>query len=129
MSDENYVFLTGRVANVPNLRTTSSGVAVCDINVANNRYFRSSKDGETHRKTVFIRCTIWDKRAEFVGEQIEVGDLVSVHGVLVDDSYTDKETGQEYNNRLKLDHCKVNLLAKKRPTDNPEEGIVPPDLE
>jgi len=129
MSDENFVFLTGRVTRDPELRHTPSGIAVLDLGVANNRYSKPDPDGKRVQKTTFTRCTTWDKSAEWIGEHVKTGDLVSVRGVLVDDNYEDKESGKTTSGRLKLDHCRITLLREKKVEEGPEGTPVnPPEV-
>ena len=124
MSDENYVFMTGRVTQDPIVRQTPSGLSVVDLGVANNRYSKPDANGKRDQKTTFFRATNWDKSAEWIGENVGVGDLVSVRGVLVDDNFKDKETQVETKGRLKLDHCRTTLLRKKKVEENPEATQV-----
>ena len=124
MSDENFTFITGRVTRDPTVRNTPSGLAVCDLGVANNRYSKPDDDGQRTQSTTFVRCTVWDKGAEWIGEHVGVGDFVSVKGVLVDDNFKDKETDKMSSGRLKLDHCRITLLRKKRVEENPESTPV-----
>lgn len=107
MNDVNQVTITGRLARKPELRTTPSGVAVTDIVVANHRWMKQG--GE---RTTFVRCALWQQQAEYASKKLDVGDQVYVHGQIVDDNYTPKGAETSTRGRLKLDNCRIQIIAK-----------------
>jgi single-strand DNA-binding protein len=111
MNDVNQVTITGRLARKPEVRTTPSGVAVADIVVANHRWMKAG--GE---KTAFVRCALWNKQAEYAGKKLDVGDQVLVNGQIVDDNYTPKGAEKSTAGRLKLDNCRIQIIAKSNGT-------------
>ena len=89
----NRVDLVGRLTRDPELRHTTSGRAVCQINLAINRTF-TSQNGE--READFINVVVWDKQAENVSKYVTKGRLVSVEGRLQSRSYDDKDGKKVY---------------------------------
>jgi len=89
----NRVDLVGRLTRDPELRHTSSGRAVCQINLAINRTF-TNQNGE--READFINVVVWDKQAENVSKYVAKGRLVSVEGRLQSRSYDDKDGKKVY---------------------------------
>lgn len=89
----NRVDLVGRLTRDPELRHTSSGRAVCQINLAINRTF-TNQSGE--READFINVVVWDKQAENVSKYVSKGRLVSVEGRLQSRSYDDKDGKKVY---------------------------------
>lgn len=89
----NRVDLVGRLTRDPELRHTTSGRAVCQINLAINRSF-TNQSGE--READFINVVVWDKQAENVGKYVSKGRLVSVEGRLQTRSYDDKDGKKVY---------------------------------
>ena len=89
----NRVDLVGRLTRDPELRHTTSGRAVCQINLAINRAF-TSQNGE--READFINVVVWDKQAENVSKYVTKGRLVSVEGRLQSRSYDDKDGKKVY---------------------------------
>ena len=89
----NRVDLVGRLTRDPELRHTSSGRAVCQINLAINRTF-TNQNGE--READFINVVVWDKQAENVCKYVSKGRLVSVEGRLQSRSYDDKDGKKVY---------------------------------
>ena len=89
----NRVDLVGRLTRDPELRHTSSGRAVCQLNLAINRTF-TNQNGE--READFINVVVWDKQAENVCKYVTKGRLVSVEGRLQSRSYDDKDGKKVY---------------------------------
>ena len=94
MPDLNKVFLAGRLTRDPELRYTSSNVALCKLGLAVSRHYRS-RDGEKREDTVFLNVTVWDKSAEFCGENLRKGRPVLVEGRLNMNEWEDRDTGQK----------------------------------
>lgn len=114
MSDVNVICLSGRLTRNPELRRTPSGVAVCDLGIASNRY---SKD--KRQFTTYTRITVWDKQAEWAGENLQTGDAIFVQGQLVDDNF--EKDGVQTSGRLKIDNARVNLMRKKTVQEDGDE--------
>jgi len=89
----NRVDLVGRLTRDPELRHTTSGRAVCQLNLAINRTF-TNQNGE--READFINVVVWDKQAENVSKYVTKGRLVSVEGRLQSRSYDDKDGKRVY---------------------------------
>lgn len=86
MPSMNKVFLIGRLVRDPELRYTSSGLAVTSFTIAVDRRFKDQQTGE--RKTDFFRCTAWRQKAEFVQQYVHKGRLVAVEGSIELNEYT-----------------------------------------
>ena len=88
----NRVFLIGRLSRDPELRHTTSGMAVCQINVAVGRRTGAGKDPETD----FINVVVWDKQAENVAKYLAKGRQVAVEGRIQTRSYDNNEGKKTY---------------------------------
>nr|DAU67012.1 MAG TPA: Single strand binding protein [Caudoviricetes sp.] len=86
----NNVTLVGRLTRDPELRYTTSNVAVATFNLAVNRNFKGA-NGE--READFINCMIWRKQAELFAEWCKKGNLVGITGRIQTRSY-DNQQGQ-----------------------------------
>ena len=84
----NKVCLVGRLTTKPELKYTSSGVAVTRFNIAVNRTFTNS-DGK--READFIPIQSWRKQAENICKYLDKGSLVSVEGRVETGYYTDQD--------------------------------------
>ena len=88
----NKVFLIGRLSRDPELRHTTSGMAVCQINVAIGRRVAPGKEAETD----FINVVVWDKQAENVSKYLAKGRQVAVEGRIQTRSYDNNEGKKTY---------------------------------
>lgn len=88
----NKVFLIGRLSRDPELRHTTSGMAVCQINVAISRRTGAGKEPETD----FINVVVWDKQAENVARYLAKGRQVAVEGRIQTRNYDNNEGKKVY---------------------------------
>ena len=88
----NRVFLIGRLSRDPELRHTTSGMAVCQINVAVGRRTGAGREPETD----FINVVVWDKQAENVSKYLAKGRQVAVEGRIQTRSYDNNEGKKTY---------------------------------
>jgi len=89
MSDINRVIVTGRMGGDLELRYTSKGTAVGEVNVAVTSGF-----GE-NEKTNWIGCTFWGKSAEAASQYLGKGRKLVIEGRLEQDEWEDRETGKK----------------------------------
>lgn len=94
MPDLNKVLVAGRLTRDPELRYLPSGTALCKLGLAISRNYRT-RDGERKEDTTFINVSVWDKSAEYCGENLRKGRAVIVEGRLQMNEWEDKQTGQK----------------------------------
>ncbi len=82
----NRIILIGRLARDPELRYTTSGIAVATFAIAVERPF-TNQSGE--RDVDFIDIVVWRKLAETCANHLGKGRLVAVEGRLQTRSYDD----------------------------------------
>ena len=82
----NNICIIGRLCAQPEIKTTTSGVSVCSVNVAVDRDYKVN--GE--KATDFIPCVFWRGTAEFVEKYFSKGDMIAVVGSLESRKYKDK---------------------------------------
>ena len=82
----NKVFLIGRLTGDPELRHTSTGTPVCQINLAVDRARQKDKEQETD----FINVIIWNKQAENVAKYQTKGNQIAIEGKIQVSKYKDK---------------------------------------
>ena len=85
----NHIVIMGRLTRDPELRRTSSGIAVASFTLAVDRDFGSREGGE--RETDFIDCVAWRQTGEFVSKYFAKGRMAVVSGRLQIRNWTDKE--------------------------------------
>lgn len=90
----NKVAFNGRLTDDPELRYSPSGTAVCSFTIAVQRS-RKNKEGEY--ETDFPDCVTFKKRAEWIAQNVQKGELVGIGGriqtrLYESDGYTNKST-------------------------------------
>jgi single-strand DNA-binding protein len=88
----NKVMLIGNLGKDPELRYTTSGVAVATFTLATNESWRD-QDGNTQERTEWHNLVAWRKLAEICGEWLKKGKKVYIEGRIQTRSYDDKNTG------------------------------------
>ena len=101
----NRVALQGHLTRDPELRSTTTGKAVCSFTVA---WSERAKDTE---QKVFLSCVAWDKNAEFVAKHFQKGQECIVEGKLVARKFTDKNGNERETTELILD--RIHFCGKK----------------
>jgi single-strand DNA-binding protein len=97
MANYNKVLLMGNLTRDPELKRTSSDMAVAQIGMAVNRRYKD-KTGEQREETTFVDCEAWGKTAETMAKYLSKGRPVFIEGRLKLDQWQDKDG----NNRSKL---------------------------
>lgn len=104
----NRAVLVGRLTRDPELRYTSSGVAVASFTLAVNRQF-TNQQGD--READFINCVIWRKAAENFANFTHKGSLVGVDGRIQTRSYENQQGVRVYVTEIVVDS--FSLLESK----------------
>lgn len=92
MAAFNKVILMGNLTRDPELTYTPSQVAICKFGLAVNKKFKT-KTGEDRDDTIFVDCTIFDKKGETFHQYMTKGKPVFIEGQLKMDTWDDKTTG------------------------------------
>lgn len=109
----NRTVLIGHLTKDVDLRSTGSGVAVGQFNLAVNRPFTNSQ-GE--READFINCVIWRKAAENFANFTHKGSLVGVEGRIQTRSYDNNEGQRVYVTEVVVDN--FSLLEPKTQSES-----------
>ncbi|PXW89793.1 single-strand binding protein [Streptohalobacillus salinus] len=104
----NRVVLVGRLTKDPDLRYTSSGIAVANFTVAVNRPF-SNQQGD--READFINCVVWRKPAENLANYMNKGSLIGVDGRIQTRSFDGQDGKRVYITEVVADS--VQFLESK----------------
>jgi single-strand DNA-binding protein len=110
MAGDTTMTIIGNLTNDPEVRFTSTGVAVANFTVAStprafDRQSNEWKDGET----LFMRCSVWRDVAENVAESLQRGSRVIVSGRLKSRSYDTKEGEKRTVIELEVDEVGASL--------------------
>lgn len=85
----NKVFLIGNLTKDPEMRSTQSGVPVCNFSIAVNRRFRNAQTGQ--QETDFLNIIAWRQLAELCGRYLTKGRKVAVVGSIQTRTYEAKD--------------------------------------
>lgn len=77
----NRVMIVGNLTRDPELRATSTGVAVANFRIASNRRFKDGA-GEWREDVCYIGVVAWKKLAESCAAKLHKGSAVYVEGEL-----------------------------------------------
>jgi single-strand DNA-binding protein len=111
----NRVIIVGRLTKDPELRYTSSGVAVATFTLAVNRTFKN-QNGE--QEADFINVVVWRKPAENVANYLKKGSLAGVDGRLQTRSY-EGQNGRVFVTEVIADSVSfLDSKGKSTPNEN-----------
>ena len=114
----NRVILIGRLARDPEMRTTSSGIAMTRFTLAVSRPFNSQEGKE---QTDFIGCIVWRRQAENVAKYCTKGSQVAIEGRIQTGSYDAQDGTKRYTTDVVCDN--VTFLGSKASGNN--SGYAP----
>ena len=93
MASFNRVILMGNLTRDPEVRFTSSGMAVCNIGMAVNRRVKDQQTEQWREEPTFVDVTIFGKRGEAFAKFHSKGKAAFVEGELRYDTWEDKNGG------------------------------------
>ncbi len=114
----NRTILVGRLTRDPELRYTSSNIAVVKFTLAVNRTF-AGPTGE--READFIQCVVWRKQAENLARFVKKGSLIGVEGRIQTGSYDDKDGIRKYTTEVVCDSVQF-LEPKSQDSESRDYG-------
>lgn len=108
----NSVNIMGNLTKDPEMKYTSSGRAVCNLSIANNRVF--SKNGEKVTEVSFFDVEVWGVIAENCSKYLSKGSGIIVEGRLRQDRW---EKDGKTQSRVRIAANNVHFMPRKK-----EEG-------
>lgn len=110
MSNETNLTVVGYLTSDPELKNTSSGLAVVNITIASTpSKFDKNTNSWVDGQTLFMRATAWRTMAEQIAASMKKGDKVIALGKLIAESYKDKEGNDRTTTRLDLESIGLDL--------------------
>jgi single-strand DNA-binding protein len=120
----NKVMLIGNLGKDPELRFTTSGVAVATFTIATNESWKD-QEGNLQERTEWHNIVAWRKLAEICGEWLKKGKKVYIEGRIQTRSYDDKNTGvKKYMTEIVADSM-IMLDGKSAGTPSGESPAAP----
>ena len=108
----NSVIIEGNVVRDPELRFPPTGIAVCEVSIANTQQFTSDGGGK-RESTSFVGLVLWGKTAESFAKWQRKGNRVIVEGQLTQQTWDDKATGKK-REKTKVKVTKWHFAGAKR---------------
>ncbi len=115
----NKVTLIGNLGKDPELRYTSSGVAVASFTLATNESWKDP-EGNVQERTQWHNIVAWRKLAEICGEYLKKGSKIYLEGKLQYRNYDDKNGVKRYVTEIVIDE--MLMLDTKAAAQGPAEG-------
>ena len=104
MPSFNKVMLIGRLTRDPEMRYTTSGLAVTSFSIAVDR---RNKNQQGEKQTDFFRCTAWRQSAEFVSSYASKGRLIAVEGRIELNEYVGQDGQKKSSADIVCDHVEI----------------------
>lgn len=116
----NKVILIGNLANDPESRTTSSGVATCTFRFAVQRRFANASGV---RDVDFIPVVCWRQTAELCSKYLLKGRKVAVEGSIQTRSYDAQDGTKRYVTEVIADS--VEFLSSREESSTQSQAPIP----
>ena len=120
----NRVVLTGNLTREPELRRTSSGMAILKFSIAVNTRKKDSKTGEWSDHANFVNCTMFGTRAESVSGYLNKGSKVGIEGKLNYSEWTDKQGNKRSGLDVTVDDLELLTPKSKSANTTPDTQYV-----
>ena len=122
MSGVNKVILVGNLGADPTMRSTPSGTAVVNFNIATSETFKN-KNGEKETRTEWHRVVAWARLAEICNEYLKKGKQVYIEGRLQTRSWEDQSGTKKYSTEVVANNMVMLGRAGDTPIDVPSQDF------
>jgi len=95
----NKAIIIGNLGSDPEVRSTQSGTAVANFNVATTEKWKG-QDGQMQEQTEWHRIVAFARLAEICGEYLSKGSKVYVEGRIQTRSWNDKDGNKRYTTEI-----------------------------
>lgn len=95
----NKTILVGNLGRDPEIRYTTNGSAVANINLATTRRYKG-RDGQQHEETEWHRVVMFSRLAEIAGEYLRKGSQVYIEGRLQTRKWQDQNGQDRYTTEV-----------------------------
>lgn len=112
MASYSLATVLGTLGSDPSVKYTPGNTAVVEFSVAVNRQWKDKNTGDRKEEVSWIPIVAWGRTAEVIGEYLHKGSQAMFVGELIEDRWTDKESGQK-RSKLKLNCDKMVMLGSK----------------
>ena len=107
MASLNKVQIIGFLGQDPEMRFTTNGDPVCNLNVATSETWKDKSTGEKRESTEWHRVVIFGKPAEVAAKYLRKGSQLYVEGKIVSKKFTDKEGIERVSFNIQSENFKM----------------------
>jgi len=120
MNNLNTILVEGNLTRDPELSITKNEVAVCNLSVATNRYYKVEEKYE--QEVSYFDIETWGKTAEACQKYLKQGRGVRITGRIKQDRWNDKEGNKRSKIKIIAENVEFGPEKKK---DKAEEAYEP----
>ncbi len=111
--DLNKAMIIGRLTRDPEVRSTPSGVNVCQVSIATGYAYNNQQTGQKVEQTEFHNVVMWRKLADIAGQYLKKGSKVYIEGRLQTRNWDDQGSGKKmYRTEIIADNM---IMLDSRP--------------
>jgi len=128
MTGINKVILIGNLGTKPELKYSSSNVAITNLSVATSESWTDKNTGQKQEKTEWHRVSVFGKLAEVITKYCDKGSKVYIEGKLQTRKYQDKTGADKYTTEIVVSGFNgiIQMLdSVKSNTDNSSQTTPP----
>ncbi len=96
--------IIGRLTRDPELKTTASGISVCQIGVATSYVYTNQQSGQKVEQTEFHNVVLWRKLGEIAAQYLKKGTQVFIEGRLQTRSWEGQDGKKNYRTEIVADN-------------------------
>jgi len=96
----NKVMIIGNLGADPELRTTTSGTAVCELRMATNESWFDKASNERKDRVEWHRVIVWGKSGENCAKYLSKGSKAFVEGRIQTREWNDKDGNKRYTTEI-----------------------------
>ena len=127
MSGINKVILIGNLGAKPELKYSSSNIAITNLSVATSESWTDKSTGQKQEKTEWHRVSVFGKLAEVITKYCDKGSKVYVEGKLQTRKWQDKTGADRYTTEITVSgfNSIIQMLDSVKAEQDPETLIDP----
>lgn len=122
--DLNKTMIIGRLTRDPEMRTTPSGVSVCQIGVATSYVYTNQQTGQKVEQTEFHNVVLWRKLGEIANQYLKKGQRVYIEGRLQTRSWEGQDGVKRNRTEIIADNM-IMLDGGRGQASNPGSSPAP----
>lgn len=92
--------IIGRLTRDPEMRTTPTGINVCQISVATSYVYTNQQTGQKVEQTEFHNVVLWRKLGEIANQYLKKGSQVYIEGRLQTRSWDAQDGTKKYRTEI-----------------------------